>query len=108
MLYLELFLLALIVVFIVDISGIVESMKGAIGRWLGITLQRLKPIDCSLCMVWWSGLSYLLAVGRFELLPIVAVAVLATFSVQIGGILQVARGLLQWVIDAVLEGIEKG
>lgn len=106
MIYLELLLLTMIVVFIVDISGVVESIKESIGRFLRVKIERLRPFDCSLCMVWWSGLSYLLAVGRFELLPIVAVSVLATFSVQIGGILQVARGLVQWVIDAVLDGIE--
>lgn len=107
MLYLELLLLAAIVVFIVDISGIVETLKSAVGRWLGIRIERLKPFDCSLCMVWWCGLLYLWIVGRFSLLPIAVVALLATFSLQISGILQVARGLVQWVIDAVLDAIDK-
>lgn len=107
MIYLELFLIALIAVFIVDISGVFESLKASIGRFLRVKIERLRPFDCSLCMVWWSGLLYLIVVGRFELLPIVFVSVLATFSVQIGGIMQVARGLVQWVIDAVLDAIEK-
>lgn len=105
--YWNLLLLALIVVFIVDVSGIVDTIKGVIGRWLGVRFERLKPFDCSLCMVWWCGLGYLFAVGRFSLVSVAYVALLSSFSVQVGGILQVARGIVQWVIDAILDVIDK-
>lgn len=107
MFYYELLLLAIIVVFIVDISGIVDTMKRALSRWLSVKIERIKPFDCSLCMVWWCGLAYLLIIGRFSLGPLVFVAVLATCSVQIGGLLQLMRGVVQWVIDSAFRVLEK-
>lgn len=107
MFYLNLLLLAFIVVFVVDISGMVDTLKGLIGRWLGVKLERLKPFDCSLCMIWWCGLGYVLAVGRFSLVSVAYVALLSSFSIQIGGILQAARGAVQWVIDAMLDVVDK-
>ena len=105
--YYDLILLAAIVVFIVDISGVIHSLKESVGRFLRLKIDRLRPFDCSLCMVWWSGLAYLLAVGRFELKAVAFVALLAAFSVQIGGLIQLMRGLVQWIIDFGLQAFEK-
>ena len=107
MLYVELLLLAAIVVFIVDVSGIVETLKWALSRWLGVKVGRIRPFDCALCMVWWCGLVYLLVVGRFALGPVAFVAMLAACSVQIGGLIQLMRGLIQWVIDAGFRACDK-
>lgn len=107
MLYYNILLLAVIVVFIVDVSGIVDAMKEALGRWLHVRVGRLKPFDCSLCMVWWCGLAYLLIVGRFSLGPVAFVALMAACSVQIGAIIQLARAILQWLADTALGLIEK-
>lgn len=41
---------------------------------------RLKPLDCSLCMTFWSGLIYLLVTGNFTLPFITVVCLLACFS----------------------------
>ncbi len=107
MLYYELLFLAIIVVFVVDLSGIVDTFKWALSRWLSVGIERLKPFDCSLCMVWWCGLLYLLVVGRFALGPVAFVALLAACSVQIGGLLQLMRGVVQWVIDSAFRVLEK-
>lgn len=107
MLYYELLLLATVVVFIIDISGIVDTFKRALSRWLSVKIERIKPFDCSLCMVWWCGLAYLIAFGRFSLGPVAFVALLATCSVQIGTILQLVRASLQWAIDTALEYVDK-
>lgn len=53
-------LLAMVVVFIVDLSGFTQTWKGWLGRWLGVQVGRVRPLDCSLCMVWWTLFIYLL------------------------------------------------
>ena len=51
MIYLELLALAFIVVYIVDETGIVDSFKAFLKRWLNTKSDiSLKPLDCSLCM----------------------------------------------------------
>ena len=59
MIYLELLALAFIVVYIVDETGIVDSLKTFIKRWLNVKSDiTLKPLDCSLCMTHWVCLAY--------------------------------------------------
>lgn len=101
--YWNLFLLAVIVVFVVDISGIMDTLKGAISRWLHVKVEHLKPFDCSLCMVWWSGLLYLLITGRLSIASVAYLAIIAACSVQIGAFIQLLRSLLQCLVDAVLD-----
>ena len=61
MIYLELLALAFIVVYIVDETGIVDSFKAFIKRWLNTKSDiSLKPLDCSLCMTHWVCLAYVL------------------------------------------------
>lgn len=64
----DLILLQLITVFIVDLSGGIESLKLFISSYLTkskikSTNFSLKPIDCSLCMMHWIGVIYLLFTG---------------------------------------------
>lgn len=64
----DLILLQLITVFIVDLSGGIESLKLFISSYLTKSKIKstnfpLKPIDCSLCMMHWIGVIYLLFTG---------------------------------------------
>ena len=59
----DLILMSIVVVTIVDISGAVDSLKSGL-KWI-LTKGKmsnsdytLKPIDCSLCMTFWSGIFY--------------------------------------------------
>lgn len=98
---LSLFLIQVIVCCIVDISGIIDSLKWliwklfckGIGKPENITL---KPIDCSCCMTFWSGLVYLICTGNITL-PYLAIlllfAVLASNTT--GFILTLKDGLVK-------------
>lgn len=62
---LDLFWIAVAVVIVIDISGVVDSIKSGLKRILtngkmSDPNYSLKPIDCSFCCLWWSGLVYLL------------------------------------------------
>ena len=70
MVLINLTLITAIVVFIVDISGAVDSLKSGL-KWI-LTKGKmknsdyqLKPLDCSLCMTFWSGIIYLLITNNF-------------------------------------------
>lgn len=68
MIYLELLALAFIIVYIVDETGIVDSFKTLIKRWLNTKSNiSLKPLDCSLCMTHWVCLVYVLIFGNFSI-----------------------------------------
>lgn len=85
---LSLLLIQVIVVFIVDISGAIDSLKSGL-KWL-LTKGKmnssnyiLKPFDCSLCMTWWCSLIYLLCVGKFTIPYIAFAAFQCSFCAQI-------------------------
>ena len=84
MIYLHIFLICFIVVFIVDYSGAVPSLRAWINKRI---LKReedapLKPFDCSKCMTFWIGLIYVAACGRLSV-PTLAAVCLAAYLAQV-------------------------
>lgn len=57
----DLFFITIIIVFIIDISGAIISLKKALCRLKLIkhVYDPIKPFDCSLCMTWWCGILYM-------------------------------------------------
>ena len=94
----DLLFLAVIIVFIVDLSGFTDAWLGAFSKWLGHTVREFKPFTCSLCMTWWTGIIYLIVTGRFCLPLLAYVAGLAFLSLPISEILIFIRELLlKWL-----------
>lgn len=70
MVLLDLLMLTTSIVVIVDLSGIISSIKWLIGKYLNIkdyNSIKLKPLECSFCMTFWIGLLYLLITGNITL-----------------------------------------
>ncbi len=96
--YTDLLILALVVIFIVDLSGFTDSWLGALSKWLGHTVREFKPFTCSLCMTWWTGLAYALITGNFNIPVIGYVALLAFLSFPLSQVLIFIREkLLEWM-----------
>lgn len=59
--YVELLLIAAVVVFIVDLSGWTDTWLGWLSKFTGRLhyppVRSLRPFSCSLCMVWWCCLA---------------------------------------------------
>lgn len=68
----DILLLAVIVVIIIDISGITDSIKSLIKKIVTKGMMSdpnysLKPLDCSFCLTFWSGVVYMLITHSLSL-----------------------------------------
>lgn len=107
---LDLFLIQLIVVFIVDYSGIIDSIKYAISSFLTkgkmkTTDFRIKPFDCSLCMTFWVGLSYLLITNQFTLFGIAIVCIFSGLSDTLFNVILLIKDIITFIINKISDKI---
>lgn len=101
--YADLLMLSVIIVYIIDVSGVMDSIKGTLSKIVynetGRRMRPLRPFDCSLCMIWWAGIIYIIAVGEFSLPAITWVAFLSAMSTRIHRAIQ----FLQDAADAFFD-----
>lgn len=93
---LDLFLIGVICVIIIDLSGVTESIKSGIKRLLtrgkmSDPNYSLKPIDCSFCMNFWCGLVYLLVTNTFSLWMITYVLLISVMTPVIRDVILLIR-----------------
>lgn len=99
---LNLFLITLVICFVVDCSGIMTDIRKLVANIIYKKTKmkvdyneiKLKPIGCSLCMTWWTGIIYLLCIGEFTLVNFTFVALLALVSSNISGLLLTLKDYL--------------
>lgn len=99
----NLFYITLIVVFIVDISGVVDSLKSALAKWLNCRVPSLKPFDCSLCLTWWSCLLYVLIAEPITFGNVALCAVCAIFADKLADIISLVRDFITKAIRSIYE-----
>ena len=103
--YIEMLLVALVTIYIVDISGFTESWRSALAGFLKMDVENMKPLppfDCSLCMTWWICLIYALCVGQISLGTIAFSALLSHLSNPIGGLMIFIRECCNWAINKMM------
>lgn len=98
MIYFKLIEIAIITVIIIDISGIVDSIKEFIGKTLNITNVRLKPLSCSFCMVFWSSLCYVVPRGYTSLEVLTFILLMSTLTPVIGDLIYLIRDIFGKII----------
>lgn len=100
--YTNLLLLAVVVVYIVDLSGFTDSWRAGLARLLGVkALRPLPPFDCGKCAVWWTCIIYSLAVHAFTLPVLAYCAALSLFSVTISDIMIFINETINAIINYV-------
>lgn len=102
---LNLLLLQLIIVFIIDISGFVDTMKTKFAKLLTkgkfkSSDYRLRPFDCSLCTTFWTGLIFLLITHQFTL-PYIAFVCLLSATTTI------TKDIYFTVVDVITKILQK-
>lgn len=102
---LNLIMISAVVCFVVDISGIVDTLKHflwkkyvKIGDWRNLSL---KPLDCSLCSVWWATLIYIIATGHFTIAYIGLCALLSLLSANITDLLQLTKDIITYITSLI-------
>src|SRR5574344_729442 len=78
----DLILMQIIIVYIIDICGIVDVFKHFLfkklyGKMIPYKELNIKPFDCSLCLTFWSGLIYLILMNCLSLKAIVIICLLS-------------------------------
>lgn len=96
-------LITFVVVFIIDNSGVIDSIKRwiwkryiKIGDYNNITL---KPFDCSLCSTWWINLIYIAITGKFTIPYIAFCALLSLLASNIADFQRWIKDTLTTIIN---------
>lgn len=101
----NLLIIASVVCFIVDISGIIDTLRHFLWKkYIGVGNEKnlsLKPLSCSLCMTFHTGWIYLLIIGQFTLFNFAFVCLLALLSSNITDALRLTKDLLAWIINQI-------
>ena len=96
-------MVAVITIYIVDLSGFTQSWRGLLARCLHIKEMRaIKPFDCGLCMTWWVCLIYALVIGQLNLYTIAWSALLSYLSIPIGQVLIFLKEWMCWMINRLM------
>lgn len=108
---LNLIFIWIITVIIIDISGIVDSIKMLIAKILTkgkipTNDFRMKPFDCSFCMNFWLGLAYILLVGQFSLGLLAFILVLSVFTPILKDIIILLKDLFIKLINKIYDILE--
>ena len=93
---LDVIFIQIIVCFIIDLSGFIQSIEEGLSKWLKFKCVIPKPFSCSLCSGWWINLIYLIITHHFTLPYVVFVALVAFFSKNISGI-------FRWIQESLVK-----
>lgn len=98
----ELILVALITIYVVDLSGFTDTWLKFLSAYKGRKITELKPFSCSLCMVWWVCLAYLVTTSQLTLSLVAFTALLSFLSIPMGQILVLLRELMLHIINKLM------
>lgn len=96
----DLLLIQVIVVILIDISGIVQSVEGLIARLLSLKKVSIYMLECSFCMNHHTAVMYLLLTGALSLKNYCFVLILSFLT-------SVTKDLLWGVRDRLIKLVSK-
>lgn len=99
----DIILVALVTIYIVDLSGFTETWLNILSSYRGRKITGLKPFSCSLCMVWWVCLIFSLVTGECSIPMVAFIALLSFLSVPLGQLLILIREAFLKVINKLME-----
>ena len=98
-------MVALITIYIVDLSGFTDSWRAGLAKLLHISEAALKPLppfDCGKCATWWACLIYSICTGSFSLPMVAFIALLSFLSIPIGAMLTLVRETLNTLLSRLM------
>lgn len=112
--WLNILLIAIILVIVTDLSGIVEYIKSHLYFKLRGTYDYppswdspiIHLMSCSLCQTWWVGLVYLIVIGQVTIPAIAYLLAIAYLTTTIKDILVLVKEILTKAIDKLFNLIK--
>jgi len=104
---LDLLYIAIIIVFIIDYAGFFTTIEDILSKMISRIRQKNihitipRPFSCSLCMVFWSGLIYILATGNLSLYSVMIVSLFSASSIILSEIMDFTRDIIIKIIYAL-------
>lgn len=92
----------MIVIWVIDDTDLLPTIKKWLGRWLGVKVGSLKPFDCSLCSSFHVGWIYMI-IAHLNWKWIGLVAFVSAESKVVAPILR----LIRYAIETATRAIEK-
>lgn len=109
----DLLIITVIICFVIDVSGFIQSIKRYyLSKFWGIknpdiSVLNWKPIDCSLCSVFWCTLIYIAATGNLTLPWTGMCVMLSLLSSNISGFMLCIKDFLAALECRIQKLIEK-
>lgn len=106
MVAIDILLLALVTIYVVDLSGFTDSWRSGVARLLGIkveSLKQLKPFDCGQCMTWWVCNIYAVFLHNWTLMVVAYIALLSFLSYPIGQLMIFIREAILSLINKMMK-----
>ena len=105
---LNLIFIWIITVIIIDISGIIDSIKFRLSKFLTkgkipTTEFRIKPIDCSFCMNFWIGLIYIICMGEFSLALVALILGLSVMTPILKDLINLVKDIFIFLINKIYD-----
>lgn len=117
MIYLNILLISTILVFILDLSGVVQYWENKLYEWVWnrpapanydwTKHPLIKLVSCSLCQSFWWGLIYLLATHNITIPNVAYVCLIAFLTPITKDILLWFKELLQTLTDGLFNLLHK-
>lgn len=95
----DLILVWIIVVIIVDISGINTTVNQVLNILFDKEKKRINIKLCDLCINWWLGLLYIICMNQFSLVNIAVILVLSTLAPILSNLIWNIRDILTKIIN---------
>ena len=97
-------LIVIFTVCVIDLSGIITSIKKGLAKWLHVkdyTQINLPVIQCSLCMSFHIQWIYLLIVGQFTIGYLTLAIIFSLFTPQIGDLITLVKEIITNITDKI-------
>ena len=95
----DLILIWIIVVIIVDISGINTTVNKVLNILFDKEKNRINIKLCDFCINWWLGLLYIICMNQFSLVNIAVILVLSTLAPILSNLIWNIRDILTKIIN---------
>ena len=99
----DLICMTFIMVFIIDISGVVEHLENFLTKLLKSKFQLHipRPFSCSLCMTFWSGIIYIICNDEFSITSIAIVCLCAMLSSTVNDVINVIINNIKKLLNKI-------